>query len=121
MKKAIIIDINKNHFNKISDFIILLYKKDPLNFVFLGPSGDYVKQVAENVARKIDKTLNRDAFRVNNQYTVFDENRRFNPKYDESQILEIEADMVVETIGQMPDYSSYQKKSKKKLKSLEEE
>jgi ATP-dependent helicase/nuclease subunit B len=70
MKKGIIIDINKNHFNKISDFIIPLYKKDPLNFVFLGPSGDYVKQVAENVARKIDKTLNRDAFRVINQYTV---------------------------------------------------
>ncbi|WGS64863.1 PD-(D/E)XK nuclease family protein [Marinitoga aeolica] len=70
MKKAILIDLEKEHFNRIADFILPLYKKEPLNFLFIGPSGDYVKQVAENIARKIDKTLNRDAFRVINQYIV---------------------------------------------------
>ncbi|KAF2956929.1 PD-(D/E)XK nuclease family protein [Marinitoga sp. 38H-ov] len=70
MKKAIIIDLNKKHFENISNFLIPIYESDPLNFVFLGPSGDYVKQVAENVAKKINKTLNRDAFRVINQYIV---------------------------------------------------
>ena len=36
---------------------------------------------------------------------VFDENGRFNPKYDESNTITINADMVVMTVGQAPDYS----------------
>lgn len=47
--------------------------------------------------------------------SIFDENRRFNPKYDESQILEIEADLVVESIGQMPDYSYLPEEIKEKI------
>lgn len=36
---------------------------------------------------------------------VFDGNGRFNPKYDESKTMMVEADMVVMTVGQAPDYS----------------
>ena len=36
---------------------------------------------------------------------VFDENGRFNPKFDEEQRMTLEADMVVEAIGQAPDYN----------------
>ncbi|GAB6189017.1 hypothetical protein JCM30566_07560 [Marinitoga arctica] len=70
MKKVKIIDLKKNHFNEIADFILPLYEKDPMEFLYIGPSGDYVKQIAETLTRKIDKTLNRDAFRVINQYIV---------------------------------------------------
>ncbi|SHF09346.1 PD-(D/E)XK nuclease superfamily protein [Marinitoga hydrogenitolerans DSM 16785] len=70
MKKAKIIDLNKNHFDEIADFILPLYEKDPMEFLYIGPSGDYVKQIAEAVTRKTNKTLNRDAFRVINQYIV---------------------------------------------------
>jgi glutamate synthase (NADPH/NADH) small chain len=36
--------------------------------------------------------------------SIFDEDGRFNPKYDESNKIEVEADMVVQSIGQAPDY-----------------
>ena len=32
--------------------------------------------------------------------SVFDENKKFNPKYDESQVIELEADIVIFAIGQ---------------------
>ncbi|OQY08870.1 MAG: hypothetical protein B6I29_04620 [Marinitoga sp. 4572_148] len=70
MKKVEIIDIKRNHFKELGETILPYYKKDPMNFLFIGPSGDYVKQIAESVARKVDKTINRDAFRVINQYAV---------------------------------------------------
>ncbi|KLO22085.1 hypothetical protein X275_06830 [Marinitoga sp. 1197] len=70
MKKVEIIDIKRNHFEELGEIILPYYKKDPMNFLFIGPSGDYVKQIAESVARKVDKTINRDAFRVINQYAV---------------------------------------------------
>ncbi|NUU94915.1 hypothetical protein XO10_01155 [Marinitoga sp. 1135] len=78
MKELKLINLSKNHFEEIAEFILPLYEKDPMNFLFLGPSGDYVKQIAESVARKVDKTINRDAFRVINQYAV-EMFRRYEP------------------------------------------
>jgi len=46
---------------------------------------------------------------------VFDENRRFNPKFDENQKMVLDADMVVEAIGQAPDYSYLPEELKEKL------
>lgn len=46
---------------------------------------------------------------------VFDENKRFNPKFDEEQKLYLDADMVVEAIGQAPDYSYLPEELKEKL------
>ncbi len=37
--------------------------------------------------------------------SIFDQEGRFNPEYDESQKIEVEADLVVQSIGQAPDYS----------------
>jgi NADPH-dependent glutamate synthase beta subunit-like oxidoreductase len=37
--------------------------------------------------------------------SVFDANRRFAPVYDESQIVDVEADTVLLSVGQMPDLS----------------
>jgi NADPH-dependent glutamate synthase beta subunit-like oxidoreductase len=36
---------------------------------------------------------------------VFDENRRFSPVYDDSDIIDIQADTVLLSVGQMPDLS----------------
>ncbi|OOC41989.1 FAD-dependent oxidoreductase [Thermosipho sp. 1074] len=46
---------------------------------------------------------------------VFDENRRFNPKFDENERQTLEAEMVVEAIGQAPDYSYLPEDLKEKL------
>jgi len=46
---------------------------------------------------------------------VFDENGRFNPKFDENNKLILEGDMVVEAIGQAPDYSYLPEEIKEKL------
>jgi ATP-dependent helicase/nuclease subunit B len=45
-----------------------IYNRDPFNFQFIGPSGFYVKQLADEVARKVEVTVNRDGFAVINQY-----------------------------------------------------
>src|SRR6056297_1219022 len=37
--------------------------------------------------------------------SIFDKDGNFNPEYDESQKIEVEADLVVQSIGQAPDYS----------------
>ena len=37
--------------------------------------------------------------------SVFDENHRFNPQFDENDVQIFEASMVIEAIGQAPDYS----------------
>jgi len=52
----------------VSRAIERYYLENPLDFLFIGPTGFYTRQVADLVARNIKKTLNRDAFRVVNQY-----------------------------------------------------
>ena len=46
---------------------------------------------------------------------VFDETGRFNPQFDESNQIFIEADMVIEAIGQAPDYSYLPQEIQEKL------
>lgn len=46
---------------------------------------------------------------------VFDESGRFNPKFDENNKLILEGNMVVEAIGQAPDYSYLPEEIKSKL------
>ena len=46
---------------------------------------------------------------------VFDETGRFNPKFDEENRMVLEGDMVVEAIGQAPDYSYIPDDLKEKL------
>ncbi|PHJ12923.1 oxidoreductase, partial [Fervidobacterium sp. SC_NGM5_O18] len=46
---------------------------------------------------------------------VFDENRRFNPKFDESTVQYYDGDMIIEAIGQAPDYSYLPEEWKSKL------
>lgn len=67
---AYVVPIDRNHFEFVANQIAGLYEEDPLNFLFIGPSGFYVRQIADNVARQINKTINRDAFRVINQYVT---------------------------------------------------
>uniref|UniRef100_A0A7C4RV15 4Fe-4S dicluster domain-containing protein n=1 Tax=Fervidobacterium thailandense TaxID=1008305 RepID=A0A7C4RV15_9BACT len=46
---------------------------------------------------------------------VFDENGRFNPKFDESEFCFYDGDMIVEAIGQAPDYSCLPEEWRSKL------
>lgn len=46
---------------------------------------------------------------------VFDENRKFNPKFDETEICYYDGDMIIEAIGQAPDYSFLPEEWKSKL------
>ncbi len=48
--------------------------------------------------------------------SVFDEERRFNPKFDDNQTNFFEADMIVESIGQGMDLSYISDKTKENLK-----
>ncbi|MBO8160722.1 MAG: PD-(D/E)XK nuclease family protein [Thermosipho sp. (in: Bacteria)] len=68
MRKAIVIEINKNHFDFISKEIEKLY--DPFNFLFIGPTGFYVRQISDKFAKNIGKTINKNAFMVINQYVT---------------------------------------------------
>lgn len=67
---AYVVPIDRNHFQFVANQVSKIYEEDPLNFLFIGPSGFYVRQIADNVARQINKTINRDAFRVINQYVT---------------------------------------------------
>ncbi len=49
---------------------------------------------------------------------VFDETGRFNPAFDEDNRIFIEADMVIEAIGQAPDYSYLPKDIQEKLEFI---
>ncbi len=49
---------------------------------------------------------------------VFDENRRFNPKFDESEVRYFDGDMIIEAIGQAPDYSYLPEEVKSKLQFI---
>lgn len=68
MKKVYLLDLKNDHFEKVSDFIFPFYEENPLDFLFIAPSGFYAKQVAEKIALKTNKTINRNAFMVINQY-----------------------------------------------------
>mgnify|MGYP001159397125 FL=1 len=67
-KKAFVVPLDTSHFETVSKAIERYYLENPLDFLFIGPTGFYTRQVADLVARNIKKTLNRDAFRVVNQY-----------------------------------------------------
>ncbi|MGC8820390.1 MAG: 3'-5' exonuclease [Fervidobacterium sp.] len=62
--------LSTNHFEQIADKIINMYLSDPLDFLFIGPTGFYVRQVADIIASRTKKTINRDAFLVINQYVT---------------------------------------------------
>ncbi|ABR30288.1 hypothetical protein SU69_02190 [Thermosipho melanesiensis] len=68
MKHAIITDLNEKHFEYIAKEIEKHY--DPFTFLFIGPTGYYVRQISDKFSENISKTINRDAFRVVNQYVV---------------------------------------------------
>ncbi|MGB4262009.1 MAG: PD-(D/E)XK nuclease family protein [Fervidobacterium sp.] len=67
-KKAFVVPLDTSHFETVARAIERYYLENPLDFLFIGPTGFYTRQVADLVARNIKKTLNRDAFRVVNQY-----------------------------------------------------
>ncbi|MFN3327506.1 MAG: hypothetical protein ACK40U_01390, partial [Fervidobacterium pennivorans] len=67
---AYVVPVDRNHFQFVANQISEIYEDAPLNFLFIGPSGFYVRQIADNVARRVNKTINRDAFRVINQYVT---------------------------------------------------
>ncbi len=47
--------------------------------------------------------------------SIFDEDDSFNPKYDDEIKIEIEADMVVQSIGQAPDYTYLSEELQKEM------
>lgn len=68
MKKAIVVNIEKGHFDFMANELLNLY--DPFSFLFIGPTGYYVRQISDKFIEKYNKAINRDAFRVINQYVV---------------------------------------------------
>ncbi len=70
MRKAYIVPLDDNHFELIADKITQIYLENPMDFLFIGPTGFYVRQIADIVAEKSGKTINRDAFLVINQYVT---------------------------------------------------
>ena len=78
MRKSVEVEAQNGIFSEIADFIKPLYEKDPLSFLFIGPTGFYVKQVADTLALKLSKTINRDAFIVINQWAT-ETLKRFKP------------------------------------------
>ncbi len=68
MKKAYLLDLKNDHFEKVANFIYPFYEENPLDFLFIAPSGFYTKQIAERIASKTNSTINRNAFMVINQY-----------------------------------------------------
>jgi len=124
MKKAYLFELNTEHFQKVGDLILPFYNEDPLNFLFLGPSGFYVKQVAEYVASQTEKTINRDAFRVINQYVtetlkIYQPqsvilNRDFLKVYIENEIMDL-----IEAEKKDEEFSEYLNVISKSQKSVE--
>ncbi|MBT1247267.1 MULTISPECIES: PD-(D/E)XK nuclease family protein [unclassified Thermosipho (in: thermotogales)] len=68
MKRAIITKLDENHFEYMANEMEKYY--DPFSFLFIGPTGYYVRQISDKFSEKLGKTINRDAFRVINQYVV---------------------------------------------------
>ena len=78
MKKSVEVEAKVDVFSKIAKFIEPLYEKYPLSFLFIGPTGFYVKQIADKLAFNLKKTINRDAFMVVNQWAT-ETLKRFEP------------------------------------------
>lgn len=70
MRVAKVVPLDRAHFETITDQIAKIYLDDPLDFLFIGPTGFYVRQVADRLAQRLGCTINRDAFRVINQYVT---------------------------------------------------
>ncbi|HCF37873.1 MAG TPA: hypothetical protein DER56_02180 [Thermosipho africanus] len=68
MRKAIIIEPNSNHFDYLAKEIKKYY--NPYSFLFIGPTGHYVRQVSDKFAVLLGKTINKDSFMVINQYVT---------------------------------------------------
>lgn len=68
MRKAIIIAPKSNHFEFLAREIQKYY--DPYSFLFIGPTGYYVRQVSDKFANLYGKTINKDSFMVINQYVT---------------------------------------------------
>ncbi|SHH44046.1 PD-(D/E)XK nuclease family protein [Thermosipho atlanticus] len=68
MRKAIIIEPTNNHFELLAREIEKYY--NPFSFLFIGPTGQYVRQVSDKFAFKYGKTINKNAFMVINQYVT---------------------------------------------------
>ncbi|MEN3042019.1 MAG: 3'-5' exonuclease, partial [Fervidobacterium sp.] len=69
-KKALVIPVNNKHFDLIVSQIQQIYLENPFDFLFIGPTGFYTRQIADKMAQNISKTLNRNAFLVINQYVT---------------------------------------------------
>lgn len=65
---AYVVPIDNSHFDLVASLITPLYEEEPFNFLFIGPTGFYTRQIADRVAQSIEKTFNRNAFLVINQY-----------------------------------------------------
>lgn len=68
MRKTIIIEPNSNHFDYLAKEIKKYY--NPYSFLFIGPTGHYVRQVSDKFAVLLGKTINKDSFMVINQYVT---------------------------------------------------
>lgn len=68
MRKAIIIEPKSNHFEFLAKEIQKYY--NPYSFLFIGPTGYYVRQASDEFAKLHGKTINKDAFMVINQYVT---------------------------------------------------
>uniref|UniRef100_A0A7C4W2K1 PD-(D/E)XK nuclease family protein n=1 Tax=Fervidobacterium thailandense TaxID=1008305 RepID=A0A7C4W2K1_9BACT len=68
VRRAYVVPIDGSHFDLVAYQAQQLYEKNPLDFLFIGPTGFYTRQIAERVAQNIGKSLNRNAFLVINQY-----------------------------------------------------
>ncbi|MCX7654429.1 MAG: PD-(D/E)XK nuclease family protein [Fervidobacterium sp.] len=69
-KKALVIPVNNEHFDLIVSQIQQIYLENPFDFLFIGPTGFYTRQIADKMAQNMGKTLNRNAFLVINQYVT---------------------------------------------------
>ncbi len=69
MRRALIIPM-REHIKTVGEIVSKSYEKYPLDFLFIGSTGFYVRQIADYVGKKTRRTINRDAFRVINQYIV---------------------------------------------------
>lgn len=65
---AYVVPIDGSHFDLVASKISYIYKENPFDFLFIGPTGFYTRQIADRIAKSIKKTFNRNAFLVINQY-----------------------------------------------------
>lgn len=124
MIKIKTINFDKNYFKTVADYIYNYYTEDPMNFLFIGPSGFYVKQIADEIALKHKGTVNRDGFRVINQY-VTELLKAYNPGVTvlDRDFLKIyiknEIEELIDTEKSDTEFSEYLKTMSKSQRSTE--